>query len=31
MSTDKDFLQLANGRIKIWSPTKKKMYDEKLY
>jgi DNA polymerase-1 len=29
MSTDKDFLQLANARIKIWSPTKKKMYDEK--
>ena len=29
MSTDKDFLQLANGRIKIWSPTKKKLYDEK--
>jgi len=28
MSTDKDFLQLANSRIKIWSPTKKKMYDE---
>ena len=28
MSTDKDFLQLANQRIKIWSPTKKKMYDE---
>ena len=28
MSTDKDFLQLANGRIKVWSPTKKKMYDE---
>ena len=28
MSTDKDFLQLANGRIKIWIPTKKKMYDE---
>jgi 5'-3' exonuclease len=28
MSTDKDFLQLANGRIKIWSPTKKKLYDE---
>ena len=28
MSTDKDFLQLASGRIKIWSPTKKKMYDE---
>jgi 5'-3' exonuclease len=30
MSTDKDFLQLANGRIKIWSPTKKKMYDENM-
>ena len=30
MSTDKDFLQLANGRIKVWSPTKKKMYDEKM-
>ena len=29
MSTDKDFLQLANGRVKVWSPTKKKMYDEK--
>jgi len=28
MSTDKDFLQLANERIKVWSPTKKKMYDE---
>ncbi len=28
MSTDKDFLQLANSRIKVWSPTKKKMYDE---
>ncbi len=29
MYTDKDFLQLANSRIKVWSPTKKKMYDEK--
>ena len=28
MSTDKDFLQLADSRIKIWSPTKKKLYDE---
>ena len=28
MSTDKDFLQLANSRIQVWSPTKKKMYDE---
>ena len=26
MSTDKDFLQLASDRIKIWSPTKKKLY-----
>lgn len=26
MSSDKDFLQLANDRIKIWSPTKKKLY-----
>ena len=26
MSTDKDFLQLANSRIKVWSPTKKKLY-----
>ena len=30
MSTDKDFLQLADDRIKIWSPTKKKMYDQKM-
>ena len=29
MSTDKDFLQLKNGRVKIWSPSKKKMYDDK--
>jgi len=28
MSTDKDFLQLTDDRIKVWSPTKKKMYDE---
>tara|TARA_B100000780_G_scaffold274211_1_gene238898 strand:- start:336 stop:1355 length:1020 start_codon:yes stop_codon:yes gene_type:complete len=27
MSTDKDFLQLTDDRIKIWSPTKKKVYD----
>jgi 5'-3' exonuclease len=26
MSSDKDFLQLANDRIKIWSPTKKKIF-----
>lgn len=26
MSSDKDFLQLVNDRIKVWSPTKKKMY-----
>ena len=28
MSTDKDFLQLVDDRIRVWSPTKKKMYDE---
>ena len=28
MSTDKDFLQLIDDRIKVYSPTKKKMYDE---
>ena len=26
MSSDKDFLQLASNRIKIWSSTKKKLY-----
>ena len=26
MSTDKDFLQLASDRIKIWSPVKKKIF-----
>jgi 5'-3' exonuclease len=26
MSSDKDFLQLVNERIKVWSPTKKTMY-----
>ena len=28
MSTDKDFLQLVDERIRVWSPTKKLMYDE---
>ena len=28
MSTDKDFLQLVNDRVVVWSPTKKKFYDE---
>jgi len=28
MSTDKDFLQLADERIKVWSPTKKKLYNQ---
>lgn len=27
MSSDKDFLQLATERIKIWSPSKKKVYN----
>ena len=27
MSTDKDFLQLVSDDIKVWSPTKKKIYD----
>lgn len=26
MSSDKDFLQLVNDKIQIWSPTKKKLY-----
>lgn len=26
MSTDKDFLQLVDDKIKVWSPTKKKLY-----
>jgi len=28
MSTDKDFLQLVDNNIKIWSPTKKILYDK---
>lgn len=28
MSTDKDFLQLINKTTKVWSPTKKILYDE---
>jgi len=26
MSSDKDFLQLVNDRVNVWSPTKKKLY-----
>lgn len=26
MSADKDFLQLVNKRVRVWSPTKKKLY-----
>lgn len=26
MSSDKDFLQLVNDRVQVWSPTKKKLY-----
>jgi 5'-3' exonuclease len=29
MSTDKDFYQIINDRISIWSPTKKILYDRK--
>ena len=29
MSTDKDFIQLVDDRVKIWSPTKKKLYNKK--
>ena len=29
MSTDKDFLQLVDDRVKVWSPTKKKLYTRK--
>ena len=29
LSSDKDFLQLVNQRIKVFTPTKKKMYTEK--
>jgi DNA polymerase-1 len=29
MSTDKDFLQLVDERVSIWSPTKKKIYTPK--
>ena len=29
MSTDKDFLQLVDNRVKVWSPTKKKLYNKK--
>ena len=29
LSSDKDFLQLVNHRIKVFTPTKKKMYTEK--
>ena len=28
MSTDKDFLQLVNDNVKVWSPTRKKLYDK---
>jgi 5'-3' exonuclease len=28
MSADKDFLQLVNERVRVWSPTKKKLYGQ---
>lgn len=30
MSADRDFLQLVNDRIKVYSPTKKKLYDQEM-
>ena len=30
MSTDKDFLQLVDEKTIVWSPTKKKIYNQKL-
>jgi len=30
MSTDKDFLQLVDDRVKVWSPTKKKLYNKQV-
>ena len=30
MSTDKDFLQLVDDRVKVWSPTKKKLYTKEV-
>lgn len=30
MSSDKDYLQLIDERVSVWSPTKKKMYNEAL-
>jgi len=30
MSADKDFLQLINERVEVWSPTKKKIYTPQL-
>ena len=29
MSSDKDFLQLVNDKVQVWSPTKKILYDRK--
>ena len=28
MSTDKDFLHLVDDRVRVWSPTKKKLYNK---
>jgi len=30
ISTDRDFLQLVNEKVKVWSPTKKKLYTPEL-
>tara|TARA_Y100000310_G_scaffold323962_1_gene385164 strand:+ start:196 stop:1269 length:1074 start_codon:yes stop_codon:yes gene_type:complete len=29
MSADKDFIQLVDDRVKVWSPTKKKLYNKR--
>ena len=30
MSTDKDFLQLVDDRVKVWSPQRKKLYTKQV-
>lgn len=30
VSSDRDYLQLVNDKVKVWSPVKKKLYDQEL-